>query len=85
MNHGESELPDREKYTTIALRKAAIKQIPAPFYKKDHLFAPWLLKCDSKIVKYDMRGLHVWRALVSVPHTILSERDTWVSVLLSET
>ena len=37
------------------------KQIPVPWVKKTHLVAPWFLKADGKIAKYDMPGLHIWR------------------------
>jgi hypothetical protein len=37
------------------------KQIPVPWVKRTHLVAPWLLKADGKIAKYDMPGLHIWR------------------------
>jgi hypothetical protein len=58
-----------------------IGQIPVPWYKKEHKYSPWLLKCDGKIVKYEMRGLHVWKALVTVSHTILAEMDTWYHLI----
>eukprot|EP01035_Chromulina_nebulosa_P031306 gene31306-41725_t len=53
------------------------KQIPVPWVKNTHLVAPWFLKADSKIAKYDMSGLHIWRALFSFSHTILGDLDTW--------
>ncbi|RYG95675.1 hypothetical protein EON65_55620 [archaeon] len=52
-------------------------QMPPPMYKKVHRFDPTFYKCDSKIVKYESRELHVWKALVSFSHTILSDGDTW--------
>eukprot|EP01036_Dinobryon_divergens_P030509 gene30509-39762_t len=52
------------------------KQIPVPWVKNTHLVAPWFLKADSKIAKYDMSGLHIWRALFSFSHTILGDLDT---------
>ena len=40
-----------------------------------------LLSAEGKIVSYEIRGLHVWKALVSVGYTILSDADTWVHLL----
>jgi len=52
-------------------------QKDVPWTKKEHLIAPWFLKCDGKIAKYDMSGLHIWRALFSFSHTVLGDWDTW--------
>ena len=40
------------------------KQIAVPWVKKTHTFDPWFLKADSKIAKYDMGGLHIWRVSI---------------------
>eukprot|EP01034_Spumella_vulgaris_P023521 gene23521-29743_t len=44
-----------------------------PMYKKEHRFAPWLLKCDVEYLKFVTK----FQALLSFSHTILSDWDTW--------
>lgn len=61
------------------------KQIDIPWYKKVHKISPWFLKCDHKIVKYDVSGLRIWRALLSFSHTILSDWVRLVFILASRT
>eukprot|EP01031_Cornospumella_fuschlensis_P037398 gene37398-45415_t len=57
--------------------KNLFDQMVPPMYKKVHTFDPTFMKCDGKIVKYESREMHVWKALVSFSHTILSDGDTW--------
>jgi len=40
-------------------------QKEVPWTKKEHFVAPWFLKCDGKIAKYDMSGLHIWRVIIA--------------------
>lgn len=57
LNNGENgNVFDNEEY-----RRRMLNQMDVPMYKKVHRIAPWLLKCDGKIVKYDTRGLNIWR------------------------
>lgn len=63
VNPLESESKEPVSYIEEVLRE---KQIPVPWAKKTHLIAPWFLKYDGKIAKYDMAGLHIWR--VHFPH-----------------
>ena len=37
------------------------KEVPWALEKNFHCVAPLFLKCDGKIAKYDMSGLHIWR------------------------
>jgi hypothetical protein len=42
-------------------RKETLSQLPIPTEKEVHLLDPWFLKCDDKIVKYDLRELGRWK------------------------
>eukprot|EP00981_Chlorochromonas_danica_P009125 scaffold2507_cov257-Ochromonas_danica.AAC.3 len=57
-------------------------QMDMPWRVKQHVFDPTFYKCDSKVVKYDAPALSIWRALVSFSHTIISDRDTWLHLLI---
>ena len=48
---------------SVDYKKSIIGQMEVPLYKKIHRIAPWLLKCDKKIVKYDTRGLGIYRVI----------------------
>lgn len=52
-------------------------QLKPNTYLKVHFAAPWLLKSEGRIVKYDPNGFRIWRALFCFSHTILSDWDTW--------
>eukprot|EP01032_Pedospumella_encystans_P017306 gene17306-19727_t len=67
-----AQLAGEEKF-----RKQTLDQKPIPMEKEEHLLDPWFYKCDDKIVKYDMRELGRWKALVSCWYTVLSDWDTW--------
>ena len=60
-------------FKDAAYREAVLinKQIPVPWVKKTHYLDPWFLKADSKIAKYDMSGLHIWRVCYS--HSLRSK------------
>lgn len=64
-------------YESEESKKGLIGQMDVPWEKRTYRFAPWVLKCDHKVVKYDSRGFNIWRALLSFSHTILSDMDTW--------
>lgn len=42
-------------------RKETLSQLAVPLEKEEHTLDPWFLKCDDKIVKYDMRELGKWK------------------------
>ena len=42
-------------------RKAAFDQKDIPWEKVESRFDPTFMKCDGKIVKYDSKGLAIWR------------------------
>lgn len=48
-------------------------QIETLAYTKIHQISANLKKCDKKIVKYDLAGLRVWKALTSFSHTIVGD------------
>ena len=46
------------------------------------IFSPKMsLSMEGKVIYYEMRGLHVWKALTSIGYTILSDSDTWIHLL----
>ncbi len=42
-------------------RKAFINQMDIPWEKVESRFDPDFMQCDGKIVKYDSKGLAIWR------------------------
>ena len=38
-----------------------IGQMKVPVYQKPHFWSPDFVKCDGKIIKYDLRALGIWR------------------------
>eukprot|EP01038_Epipyxis_sp_PR26KG_P007569 gene7569-10312_t len=52
-------------------------QSPPPWRKKEHTIAPWFMKAEGKIMKYDAKRVGQWNALVSFSHTIVGDTDTW--------
>ena len=43
------------------IKKATIGQMKIPVYMKPHFWSPDFVKCDGKIIKYDLRALGIWR------------------------
>jgi hypothetical protein len=58
-----------------------IGQLPVPWRIKTNYFCASLFKSNeespTRVVKYDIRSLHIWKALTSVSHTLLGDMDTW--------
>lgn len=42
-------------------RKAFINQMDIPWERVESRFDPVFMQCDGKIVKYDSKGLAIWR------------------------
>ncbi len=38
-----------------------VGQMKVPVYQKVHFWSPDFVKCDGKIIKYDLRAFGVWR------------------------
>lgn len=59
------QLIRRGDHNLVAVVIAAYVQVlgqeDVPTYLKTHTIDPWFRKCDHKIVKYDLRGLSIWR------------------------
>lgn len=51
---------DRQK----ELREKLVGQMKIPVYQKPHFWSPDFVKCDGKIIKYDLRALGIWRVSV---------------------
>ena len=43
------------------IKKALVGQMKVPVYQKPHFWSPDFVKCDGKIIKYDLRALGIWR------------------------
>jgi hypothetical protein len=57
-NDGLEDLsPDRQ----AERRKKVVGQMAVPVYMKPHFWSPDFVKCDGKIIKYDLRALGIWR------------------------
>jgi len=54
---------DKQQEIKIAL----VGQMKVPVYQKPHFWSPDFVKCDGKIIKYDLRALGIWR----VSHPLL--------------
>jgi hypothetical protein len=52
-------------------------QFPPPLEKIEFKWRPWLLMSEGKVVRYDIREMSVWKALICSTHTILVEWHTW--------
>ncbi len=44
-----------------AYRKQFLNQVDVPWEKVESRFNPTFMMCDGKIVKYDSKGLAIWR------------------------
>jgi hypothetical protein len=65
-----------------AKRQEYVGQIPIPWVPEKTGFNPGFLKCDGKIVKYDSKGLAIWR--VSFPAHIRYSFFTSVLIGISK-
>eukprot|EP01032_Pedospumella_encystans_P008138 gene8138-9693_t len=74
---GESDVEDSGNDKQQEIKKALVGQTKVPVYQKPHFWSPDFVKCDGKIIKYDLRALGIWRALVSCSHTIITDYETW--------
>ena len=48
-------------FDTEDAKKDFIAQMGVPWEKRTYRAAPWVFKCDHKVVKYDSRGFNIWR------------------------
>jgi hypothetical protein len=48
----------------ISLKREYVAQMPVPVYQKKHFWSPDFVKCEGKIIKYNMRALGVWRVRI---------------------
>ncbi len=53
-------------------RKAFLNQMDIPWEKVESRFDPDFMKCDGKIVKYDSKGLAIWRVSFVLPRALSS-------------
>lgn len=52
---------DLSNDTQKEIKKTAVGQMKVPVYMKPHFWSPDFVKCDGKIIKYDLRALGIWR------------------------
>lgn len=48
---------DRQK----EVKQKIVGQMKVPVYQKPHFWSPDFVKCEGKIIKYDLRALGIWR------------------------
>lgn len=53
----EDQSDERQK----ELKEKLVGQMKIPVYQKKHFWSPDFVKCDGKIIRYDMRALGIWR------------------------
>lgn len=63
-----------------------VNPMPVPWRIKESTYSPQLYKSNeelpTRVVKYDVRGLHIWRALTSFSHTLIGDMDTWYHLMI---
>jgi hypothetical protein len=52
---------DLSNHKQKEIKKAIVGQMKVPVYMKPHFWSPDFVKCDGKIIKYDLRALGIWR------------------------
>ena len=50
----------------LQYKKVVLGQMKVPVYQKQHFWSPDFVKCDGKIIKYNMRAFGVWRVSGSI-------------------
>jgi hypothetical protein len=43
------------------MKSKFVGQMKIPVYQKPHFWSPDFVKCEGKIIKYDLRALGIWR------------------------
>lgn len=64
-----SGLEEQSEERLKELKKKLVGQMAIPVYQKKHFWSPDFVKCDGKIIRYDMRALGIWRASLHVKLT----------------